>query len=425
MGKLVSIIVPVYKVESYLRICIEGILNQTYGNIEIILVDDGSPDNCPEICDEYVKKDSRIRVIHKENGGLSSARNTGIENAKGEYIAMIDSDDAVHEKFIEILYGLCENSECQVAQCDFLSISADSIKLPPQRHARLQFYTNREAMKKCCGGANAVKYNVVWNKLYHKSVFENIRFPIGKTHEDEFTTYRLLWNIKKMAVINLYLYWYLQRSDSIMGKKSNIHYLDRLEAYKERVRFLKNNNMEDTYEKMLTKYYYSIWNLYDKIKSSKEYDSQTCQKLEYESENVKKEILSLPERRHKDNIPILFPEMRKEEKEEFIFPFGKIKKGSKIALYGAGKVGQTYYRQLSATMYGDIVLWVDNMWQNYLDKPYHVYPLDLLTKYEYDYLVIAIKDFNAANIIRDDIVSWGIPKMKIIWENPEVMPFYR
>jgi len=421
MGELVSVIVPVYKVEPYLCACIEGILNQTYGNIEIILVDDGSPDNCPAICDDYARKDSRIRVLHKENGGLSSARNAGIENANGEYIAMIDSDDAIHERFIEILYDLCENSECQVAQCDFLCVSENSIKLPPQKHTDVLFYTGREAMKKCCEGADAVKYNVVWNKLYHKSVFENVRFPIGKVHEDEFTTYRLLWNVKRMAVINLYLYWYLQREDSIMGKKSNIHFLDRLEAYKQRVRFLKDNNVEDAYEKMLTRYYYSILNLYDKIKSSEEYSIQICQKLKQESEDVKKEILSFSEIGYKDLIPVLFPEIRKEKKEEFIFPFGKVKKGSKIALYGAGKVGQTYYRQLRATMYGGIALWVDNMWQNCLNKPYHIYPLDALTKYEYDYLVIAIKDFNAANIIREDIASWGIPEMKIIWENPEVM----
>lgn len=206
-----------------------------------------------------------------------------------------------------------------------------------------------------------------------------------------------------------------------MGKKSNIHFLDRLEAYKQRVRFLKDNNVEDAYEKMLTRYYYSILNLYDKIKSSEEYSIQICQKLKQESEDVKKEILSFSEIGYKDLIPVLFPEIRKEKKEEFIFPFGKVKKGSKIALYGAGKVGQTYYRQLRATMYGGIALWVDNMWQNCLNKPYHIYPLDALTKYEYDYLVIAIKDFNAANIIREDIASWGIPEMKIIWENPEVM----
>ena len=119
MEQLVSIIVPIYNVEKYIKECIDSIINQTYKNLEIILVDDGSPDCCPKICDEYSKKDKRIKVIHKENGGLSSARNAGLDVAKGEYVSFIDSDDVVDEKFIETLYNLCIENNCDISECNF------------------------------------------------------------------------------------------------------------------------------------------------------------------------------------------------------------------------------------------------------------------------------------------------------------------
>ena len=216
MNPLISIIVPIYKVEKYLCRCVDSILNQTYVNLEIILVDDGSPDDCPQICDDYAEKDNRIKVIHKENGGLSDARNAGMEIAKGKYISFIDSDDYVSLDFFETLYNtiITENSdivECSVVKFyennHFDSISDDfSVR---------NFST--------VGGLSALIsetlfHQHVWNKLYKSELVLDIPFAVGKLNEDEFWTYQVFGRAKRISRINKTMYFYFQRSNSIMGE---------------------------------------------------------------------------------------------------------------------------------------------------------------------------------------------------------------
>ena len=179
----VSIIVPIYDVEKYLLSCIDSILSQTYPYIEIILIDDGSPDQCGNICDKKAIFDDRIRVIHKKNGGLSSARNIGLELATGEYIVFVDSDDTIHERFIEILINLCEQYSCDIAQCDFLVVAEDSLKLPLNPQQSLLFYSGREALSRLCMGNDNVKYLVPWNKIYRRELFQGIRYPVGRIQD--------------------------------------------------------------------------------------------------------------------------------------------------------------------------------------------------------------------------------------------------
>ena len=183
----ITIVVPVYKVEKYLRRCIESILQQTYKNIEIILVDDGSPDNCGKICDEYKEKDNRIIVIHKENGGLSDARNAGIDIATGKYIAFIDSDDYVANNFISSLYDVCIKNECEIAQCKFKRVTED-YKEEQKEISETTILDGKSAIKEIYG-QNDVYTIVAWNKLYLKNLFNDIRYTVGKIHEDESTTY--------------------------------------------------------------------------------------------------------------------------------------------------------------------------------------------------------------------------------------------
>ena len=255
MEKLISIIVPVYKVEKHLCQCIDSIINQTYKNLEIILVDDGSPDCCPKICDEYSKKDKRIKVIHKENGGLSSARNAGLDIASGEYISFIDSDDYISEKFIEVLYDLCEKNECDISECDFIKFE-DIVKLNEVGKS-VVIYTNDEIQNKLYE-IEGYKHIVVWNKLYKRYLYEKLRFPIGKINEDEYCTYKAFFYCKtQIAYTTQQLYYYRNNSESIMGKKFNAKRLDFLDAFEERKKFYLANNSFELYARTV-EYYYNV-----------------------------------------------------------------------------------------------------------------------------------------------------------------------
>lgn len=259
---LVSIIIPVYKVEKYLKECLESIVNQTYENLEIILVNDGSPDSCGKICDEYARKDARVRVIHKENGGLSSARNAGLDIANGEYISFVDSDDAVNEKFIEILYKMCIENNCDIAECDFMRFK-NEIVCSNMTQNQIDIFSNRKMQNKLFICGESIKTVVVWNKLYKKYLFKDVRFPVGKIHEDEATTYKILYYCKaNIATSILQLYYYRESSNSIMGKKYNTKRLDILEAYEIRKDFYKEKNEVELYKKSLINYAETLRNCY-------------------------------------------------------------------------------------------------------------------------------------------------------------------
>lgn len=213
MGHLISVIVPIYNVESYLAICIDSIIKQTYQNFEVILVDDGSTDKSGEICDEYSLKDERIKVIHKVNGGLSSARNTGIEEADGSLFAFIDSDDYIEPVFLETLYHRLMEKDADICECSFFRLKHN--KLIPERFFHSETLDNETAVRRLFASPYE-SFVVTWNKLYKRSLFEKIRFPEGKLQEDEFTTYKLIYQSRKIAYVNQYLYIYRIRENSIM-----------------------------------------------------------------------------------------------------------------------------------------------------------------------------------------------------------------
>lgn len=240
---LISVIIPVYNTEKYLKDCVNSVLNQTYKNLEIILVDDGSTDSCPQICDEYNKKDKRIIVMHKINGGLSDARNQGIEVAKGEYIAFIDSDDYISTVFIEELHNACELNAVDISCCNFYRKYRNNHTAAHKPTANKKF-TNIEAVKDIFL-ANSLCEVMTWNKLYRISLFKqsNIRFPVGKLHEDVYTTYKLFYLANGIIYINEPLYFYLQRPDSIMGRKFNNKRLDALGALDETKTYIIYHNL--------------------------------------------------------------------------------------------------------------------------------------------------------------------------------------
>ena len=235
---LISVIVPIYKVEPYLDRCVRSIVEQTYENLEIILVDDGSPDNCPAICDDWAAKDSRIKVIHKENGGLSDARNAGMEVASGEYIAFVDSDDWISADYIDAMYRAIQNTGAEIAACDVVISFGETEPTTSAREAAIKVCSAEDAIGDILQGRGFRA--VAWNKLYRKSLLENEMYPVGKYHEDEFFTYRILAKADRLVYVDCGLYAYFQRPGSIMNSVSMKH-LDALDAYLERLEFLRCN----------------------------------------------------------------------------------------------------------------------------------------------------------------------------------------
>ena len=219
MEPKISVIVPIYQVESYLEDCIQSIINQTYGNLEIILINDGSTDQCPRICDKYQAMDNRVRVIHKENGGISTARNRGLDEATGEYVTYVDGDDTIDENMLTVLYQNMKSYEkCNISCCffdevwqtkDIASISQEVIS-----KQKLEYLDQIEAIKKtlyqkgtdCC----------VWGKLYRKEVFDKVRFPEGKIYEDFAVMYQIFEQADHVVFSDYQGYHYLQRDNSII-----------------------------------------------------------------------------------------------------------------------------------------------------------------------------------------------------------------
>ncbi len=235
--ELVSIIIPVYNVEKYLDKCIQSVVNQSYKNIEIILVDDGSPDNCCTICDKWARKDNRIKVIHQTNQGLSSARNSGIEIANGDYLCFVDSDDYVDKNYIQILYRSVHENNADMGICRFADINENNELLETDNIQQIAdgVYTGEEILKELLFTFK-IPIRVVWNKIYKKSLFDDLKFSVGKINEDEFIIHRLIANSNKISVTNKVLYYYLHRNNSIMSSGFRIKQTDYLEALEDRVK---------------------------------------------------------------------------------------------------------------------------------------------------------------------------------------------
>lgn len=236
---LVSIIIPVYNVEPYIRRCVYSVINQTYNNLEIILVNDGSNDNSPQICDELAKIDKRIIVIHKKNGGLSDARNAGLDICRGEFISFIDSDDWVNENFIKTLLSqaLKLNADIIIGE----NIRTDGIIPVFTQAPQTKLYSAKEALLHLFS-QNHVAFVISCGKLYKRNLFSSLRFPIGKYHEDEFTTYILFYKSKKIVYTTEILYYYYQRAGSIVSTR---HPWDVLEYLEQRYLFFKEKQERD------------------------------------------------------------------------------------------------------------------------------------------------------------------------------------
>lgn len=226
MSGAISVIIPVYNVEDYLDECVASVCAQTHKDLEIILVDDGSPDNCPQMCDVWARKDTRIKVLHKTNGGLSDARNAGIGIASSDYIAFVDSDDRIEPDMLEKLLAALLRADADIAACGIRNFGAAQGTWGCQSFEG----TSEQILEKLY---SETAYPVAaWNKLYRRSCWETLRFPVGKICEDAFTTYQLIHNANRIVMIPEALYFYRIRPESIMTASFSPKRMDEEEAWR-------------------------------------------------------------------------------------------------------------------------------------------------------------------------------------------------
>ena len=305
----ISIIVPVYNIELYVKICIESILRQTFRNFELILVDDGSTDKSGIICDEYAQKDKRIRVIHQKNQGLSQARNSGIQIAKGKYIGFVDGDDWIHEEMYSELHKLCVDNNVKISQCNYERCK-NVVPKCEEPDTKVYIVSKEQAIKNLYVSNLAVRTVVAWNKLYDAALFKNILYPVGKLHEDEFTTYKLLFEANEIAITDRKLYFYRTVETSIINQKYNPKRLDIIEALEERIDFFKKD--EELKNLCLEKMCDTIISVYFRC-SKESLDAKILKFIQAKGKRYARRILSNPEivlnKKIKYFLVLWFPKM--------------------------------------------------------------------------------------------------------------------
>ncbi len=271
MQNKISVVVPVFNVELFLSDCIDSIINQTYKNLEIIIIDDGSTDTSSMISDNYAIRDNRIKVIHQKNRGLSEARNVGVKLATGDFVSFVDSDDRLHAYFYQKLLPILLENNLDIVECGFKKFrdASDIENEIVSSNTKIEIFNTLHSlellMKEYCT-------QTVWNKIYRIEVLQNITFPARKLNEDEYWTYKVFGNSKRIGKISDVLHFYRQQPDSIMGKRYSLDRLDGLAALAERIDYMKENF--PTLENLAIKIFClaSLWH-YQKIDKNLEIDS--------------------------------------------------------------------------------------------------------------------------------------------------------
>lgn len=241
----ISVIALIYNLESYVPLCIRSVLEQTFTNFELILVNDGSTDNSGSICEEFALTDTRIKVIHKPNAGIAAARNTGISHAEGQYIAFIDCDDYYHEKMLEILLNQIVEDDADIAICDYEPVheGVDKNRLMNIGDISFEQLSSYEAMTHLYD--EKYTFIVPWNKLYKKDIFQNIKYPNGYLYDDEFTAHRVLDKAKKISYVHVPLYYYVLRKGSSTHSNMTVKKFDKVQALYDRLEFFISKNYSD------------------------------------------------------------------------------------------------------------------------------------------------------------------------------------
>lgn len=283
MKPRISVILPVYNVENYLKKCIDSVCGQTYKNLEIILVDDGATDSCPQLCDEFAKKDERIRVLHKENGGLSDARNAGAKIATGEYITFVDSDDTIESTYIEYLYSLIEKYQTPMSLCTH-SVVFESGKTVLIGDGTDESLSAHDVLKRML--YHDIIDTSAWAKMYHRSLVEQIQYPKGMLFEDIGTTYKFFLMSKKVACGYKSQYNYMIRSNSIVTGKFNpkkFHMLEMTDAMAEEV----SKVYPDLKDAVLRRRVYARFSTLNQLANVTGYDTERMEIIAFIKEHAK------------------------------------------------------------------------------------------------------------------------------------------
>ena len=300
MNDLISVIIPVYNVAPYVDRCIESVIKQTYTNIEILLIDDGSTDESGQICDRYQKVDKRIQVYHKKNGGLSYARNYGIDRASGKYITFIDSDDYVSKQYVFYLYTMIKKYDADLSICAYKESRQDNYEFCDNRNIE-ECIDQKEAFTRYCY-QNQIAQNA-WGKLYAKFIFHELRYPLKKLYEDEAIFYKVLDQCKKIVVGSGAHYLYYKRNDGIIRGKFVDQKYDYVNSTKEVVNYIQKK-YPDIYVGALSKLLWSCLHIWVQI-PNKNISPQAYKEIQYLIKKYRRVVLKYPMVRKKNKILLL------------------------------------------------------------------------------------------------------------------------
>ncbi len=307
----ITVITPVYKVEQYLDRCVESVLAQTFTDFELILVDDGSPDNCPKMCDEWAKKDTRIRVLHQENQGQASARNNALDIAVGEYIAFVDSDDYVHPKFLQVLLFNLISSNSQVSACLYKRTSKGC-----ETGDAFDEYTvhcGKDYVLKSLEGRIKCNAWVLCDKLFKKECWDNVRLPVGRINEDNATVYKILYECETVVATDSVLYYYFENQNSTVLQSFKKKHLDWLLVPEEMIEYFTQKGDEALIAKSNKMYLSALEDMLKKVRTylnDKDIEKELYQKLkkQYKSEKQKYPITV---KTHPSLFEVLYPKRMK------------------------------------------------------------------------------------------------------------------
>lgn len=307
----ISVITPVYKVEQYLDRCVESVLAQTFMDFELILVDDGSPDNCPEMCDDWAKRDARIRVIHQENQGQASARNNALDIVEGEYLAFVDSDDYVHPKYLQTLLDNAERCGAQISICSYKR-TQHSNDFSEYTNTK-SVYRGAEYVRKGLLGEISCGVWLLWDKLFQKECWENVRLPVGRINEDNATVYKILYECETVVATDSVLYYYFENQNSTVLQSFKKKHLDWLLVPEEMIEYFTQKGDEALIAKSNKMYLSALEDMLKKVctyLNDKDIEKELYQKLkkQYKSEKQKYPITV---KTHPSLFEVLYPKRMK------------------------------------------------------------------------------------------------------------------
>ena len=388
---LVSIVIPVYNVENYIKECVESIRKQTYSNLEIILVDDGSTDKSGIICDEYAKCDSRVVVLHQENQGVVCARKSGIAYATGEYLCFVDSDDYIKRDMIDFFINHIGSSDLITTGVAYINKQGNTVRMLDAIAA--DTYETEEKMSYLL--SNVITFEnrfengilpYLWNKMYKtdmaREVIENLDEKITYGEDREFLI-RYVLKAKSVKVTKECFYTYRYRENSAESSVDK--------------HFMQNMNR-----------------LYCALENAVKGHPMEAELMRQIEMFVMHRLPSIPVHMGFRNVAQCL---------QYIFPYTNLLEGKRYVLYGAGKVGIDYYRQIRCHEEGQLVLWVDKHWDEITDVNEKIYPIDELGEADYDCILIAVKRKELADSIKEELLELGINEDKIWWKSPIIFNY--